>query len=90
MSTLPLKNMILVAKTACLIDTREQCAIAWDRVEEVSAHQARIRTRAKPTRTVIFNKDKLDMIKKNTLKIRRAEKEIDEIYLESEGFFVSI
>lgn len=97
MSTLPLINMIHVARSTCLIDTDEQCTIAWDRVEEVSAHRARKRTRMKPDRTVIFNKDKLDKIKKNTLKIRRAEKEIaqykkeiDDIYLQGEGFFVNI
>lgn len=97
MSTLPLINMIHVAKATCLIDTKEQCAIAWERVEEVSAYSARTRTRVKPNRTVIFNKDKLDRIKKNTLKIRRAEKEIEQykreindIYLQGEGFFINI
>ncbi len=58
MSTLPLINMIHVAK--------EQCAIAWERVEEISAHMARKRITMKPKRTVIFNKDKLDKISKNT------------------------
>ena len=89
--------MIHVAKATCLIDTKEQCAIAWERVEEVSAYSARTRTRVKPNRTVIFNKDKLDRIKKNTLKIRRAEKEIEQykreindIYLQGEGFFINI
>ena len=70
MTAIPLVNMIHVAKAACLIDTKEQCAIAWERVEEVSAYSARTRTRVKPNRTVIFNNDKLDRIKKNTLKIR--------------------
>ena len=97
MKALPLINMIQVANAICLTDTREQCAVAWDRVEEVSAHQARIRTRVRSGRTVIFNKEKLDRIKKNTLAIRRAEmeikqykKEIDDMYLLDESFFINI
>ena len=97
MKALPLINMIHVAKAACLVDTKEQCAIAWERVEEGSAHRARLRTRVKPDRTVLFNKDKLDKIKKNTMEIRRAEKEIvqykkeiSDMYLRGEGFFVNI
>lgn len=97
MKTPPLINMIQVANAICLTDTREQCAVAWDRVEEVSAHRSRARSRMKPDRSVIFNKDKLDKIKKNTLAIRRAEmeikqykKEIDDMYLEGEGFFINI
>ena len=90
MSTLPLINMIHVAKAICLTDTKEQCAIAWERVEEISAHTARKRITMKPKRTVIFNKDKLDKISKNTLKIRRSEKEINDIYLSGEDFFINI
>ena len=97
MKALQLINMIHVAKATCLIDTKEQCAVAWDRVEEVSAHRARKIARMRPDRTVIFNKDKLDKIKKNTLKIRRAEKkiaqykkEIYDMYLLDESFFINI
>ena len=93
----PLINMIQVANAICLTDTREQCAVAWDRVEEVSAHRSRTRTRVRSGRTVIFNKEKLDRIKKNTLAIRRAEmeikqykKEIDDMYLKGEGFYINI
>ena len=89
--------MIHAAKATCLVDTKEQCAIAWERVEEVSAHMARRRVGVNSAKTVIFNKEKLDKIKKNTLKIRRAEKEIekykkeiDDMYLQGEGFFVNI
>ena len=97
MSSLPLINMIHVAKAACLIDTKEQCAIAWERVEEVSAHRAHLRSRARVNRRVIFNGDRLKKIQDNTLKIRMAEEEIKkckqeitDIYLQGEGFFVNI
>ena len=96
MKALPLINMIHVAKATCLVDTKQQCAIAWDRVEEVSTHMARRKDALKPKRSVIFNKDKLDKIKKNTLKIRRAQNEIEkykqeinDMYLD-EGFFINI
>jgi len=97
MKALPIINMINVAKATCLIDTKEQCAIAWSRVEEASANQARMQLRNKKPRSVIFNHDKLKNIKSNTLKIRRAEKEIqrykdeiNNIYLNGGDFFINI
>lgn len=90
MKALPLINMIHVAKATCLVDTKEQCAIAWERVEEVSAHRARLRSRVKSGRTVIFNKDKLDRIKKKNLEMRRAEKEIEQYKKEIDDMYLQV
>lgn len=78
MNAHPLTNMICAAKAICIVDSREQCA-----------PMARRKIQDDTNRTVIFNKDRLDKIKKNTLKIHRAEKEIDDMYIDG-GFFINI
>lgn len=97
MTVLPIKNHIIVAKATCLLESREACAAAWDRVEEVCAAKARRRQRDMKNRSIVVsNKISIEKIKKlsniSMKQERQAEKNKRKAFekIINDDFFINI